>query len=141
MGFGVSDEQELIVKKEKILDSVKRKLSPELLNRIDETIMFNSFEEKDLEKIVKFKISEFESQLEKGYNGIEIKVSPKVIKILANKAKSENLGARPVDRVVKSLIINKSAELILQCEGSEKIEINIKTKRGSDEILYEKKVS
>lgn len=139
MGFGVSEESEQAHKKEKIISAAKKQLSPELLGRIDETVVFNSFNDEALLKIVKYEIHEFQKRMSETCKNVEVKVSSRVIELLKNEAKEANLGARPITQVVKNKIINKVAEILLELdESKDACKIEIKTKRGSGEILYEK---
>ena len=98
LGFGPSAESNT----SKIHDAAKKVLSPELINRLDEIIIFNHLEEKDLQKIFKNQIKILQSKLKP--KSIKINYSNEVIEFLCQKAASEKMGARPLKRLIQQNI-------------------------------------
>lgn len=95
-------------------DKLKQIFKPELLNRVDEIIVFNKLKEEDFEKICMLYIKDYEkSLLEKG---ITLNVTDSAIKLMAQKGYSEKYGARELKRCVHKLMAEKIAYMIIKNE-------------------------
>lgn len=101
LGFGPSQESNT----SKIHDAAKKILSPELINRLDEIVVFNHLEEKDLQKIFKKQIKELQVKLKS--KKIKINYSDEVLEFMCKKASSEKMGARPLKRLIQQNIEDK----------------------------------
>lgn len=98
-------------KSDKIMEEAKRKLSPELVNRFDGIVLFNNFAEEDINKIINIELSKVKSKLK--LKNISIKFNNSVKKYILNKTLEENLGGRPVRRIVQSEIEVVIAKFII----------------------------
>lgn len=97
---------------------VRRIFSPELINRIDEVIVFGSLEKKDLLKISRIELSKLRRRAEK--LGIELNFSEEVVEKIALADGTEKYGARPIRRSVTELVENRLASLLMSsrlCRG------------------------
>ncbi|MCK4355184.1 AAA family ATPase [Candidatus Parcubacteria bacterium] len=90
--------------KKKIRQALHQEFRPEFINRIDEIIIFNYLGKPEIRKIVDLEIDKVASRLK--HKGIEINVSQKVKQILAEQGIDQNLGARPLKRVIQKLVLN-----------------------------------
>lgn len=127
LGF-VSNED---TNKKSIIDKeLKRKFTPEFINRIDQIVYFNSLTDDNLKNIVKLEINKFNNRL----NNIEynIKYTDDVVNYIhAEAIKKKEFGARPIIRLIQTNIEDKITELMLtndykpryvfhaSCEGGE----------------------
>ena len=127
LGF-VSNED---TNKKSIIDKeLKRKFTPEFINRIDQIVYFNSLTDDNLKNIVKLEINKFNNRL----NNIEynIEYTDDVVNYIhAEAIKKKELGARPIIRLIQTNIEDKITELMLtndykpkyvfhaSCEGDE----------------------
>ncbi len=94
------------------LDSaMKDYFSPEFRNRLDGVIHFAPLEIKSLEAIVQKLIDDLNLQLKE--RGIALKIDAKVRKYLAHKGQSEEMGARPLARLVQEEIKSPLTDEIL----------------------------
>ena len=100
--------------KDEILKDVGKVFSPEFLNRIDEKVIFNNLNEKDIYKIIDFQIKDLKENLK--IMDIDLKIRIKAKRIIAKLGFDENNGARPLKRKIQNLIENKISELILENE-------------------------
>lgn len=106
-----SNEQEYEKTKEKVLESLKQFFRPEFLNRLDETIVFDVLSPDALAEIVKLRVSLVaERLLEKG---IKLSVDAKALKYLAEKGYDPQYGARPLNRLIQTEILNPVANMII----------------------------
>lgn len=125
MGFAMpeeSDEQDTAEQKyEQLKDAVIKELhnqmSPELLSRIDQVIVFSPLKKEDMEKITKNHVKDLQNILV-GKN-ITLEVSKGVIAEIAQRAFTEGKGARPIRRIVQELLEDPIAHSIINKEFAE----------------------
>lgn len=113
VGFGTKARQakEDEMSRQVIEKALNKKFSPEFLNRIDETIIFNSLGEAEIKEIINNEL-EFlkERVIDEGYN---IKISKKAIDFLATIGYDEKFGARPLGRAIQRYIEDPIADEIV----------------------------
>ena len=109
LGF-VSNED---MNKKSIIDKeLRKKFTPEFINRIDQIVYFNSLTDDNLKNIVKLEINKFNNRL----NNIEynIEYTDDVVNYIhAEAIKKKELGARPIIRLIQTNIEDKITELML----------------------------
>ncbi len=141
MGFAMpeeSDEQDTAQQKYELLkDSVIKELhnqmSPELLSRIDQVIVFSPLTKQDMEKISKNHVRELQNILVS--KDITLEVSKGVIAEIAQRAFTEGKGARPIRRVVQELLEDPIAHSIINKEFGEGHVLN--ARKSGNSILVE----
>ena len=104
LGFAREKDEEREGLREKVMDSLKEKFRPEFINRIDEIIIFDYLNKKEIKKIVDLELDKVAHRLAK--KNIKIKVSEKAKKLLAELGYDPNLGARPLKRVIQKEVLN-----------------------------------
>ncbi len=105
-------------------EKLKGHFKDEFINRIDEILLFCPLEHSALKDIAKIKICEIQNRLT--LIGITLSSSDEVYDFLAQKAtETKGFGARPLNRLIQSLIENKIAEMI----------VNEKISSGDEVIL------
>ncbi len=106
IGFANDSQPELSTQKE-----VEKYFTPEFRNRLDGTIYFNRLSLELMKKIV----DKFMHQLsvELGSRNIKLKLSPEAVEWFAINGYDPKMGARPLERLIKSQIQEKMADAIL----------------------------
>jgi len=79
-----------------LMEEVKKAFKPEFLNRVDDTIVFQSLTREDLRKIVEFELEEVKNRLKEQAVGIELSAAAK--EFLIDKGFDPLYGARPLKR-------------------------------------------
>ncbi|MEY2924522.1 MAG: hypothetical protein RLZZ337_1070, partial [Bacteroidota bacterium] len=97
-----------------IENALKRFFSPEFLNRIDDVIVFNSLEKKDIEKILEISVAELVSRIKQ--IGFDIQLSKEAKEFLAEKGFDADFGARPLNRAIQKYLEDPLAEEILKSD-------------------------
>jgi len=110
VGFN-SEEIKKDSKNEQIMEELKKHFSPEFLNRIDDVIIFDALEEKDIFKIVDIMVDDINSNII--HQKIYITLNEKARQYLAKKGYSESFGARSLKRLLRSEVEDVLAELVL----------------------------
>jgi len=113
--------------REKLLELLRAKIRPEILNRIDEVIMFKPLMSEELRKIVDLQINRIKEMLFKN-NEIILSVSDEAKDWLAKLGYDITFGARPLKRTIQSHITNILSEKILSGEilPGDKVTVNVK---------------
>jgi len=109
--------------KEKVMSALKENFRPEFLNRIDEIIIFNYLGKIEIKKIVDLQLANVADRLKQ--KGIEIRVTEKAKEFLAEKGFDQNLGARPLKRVIQKMVLDPLALKIVSGELKEKDAVNV----------------
>jgi ATP-dependent protease Clp ATPase subunit len=91
--------------REEIIESVKKKFSPEFINRIDSFIIFNSLTKEDALKIASLELK-----------AVPIKKSKDLLSYIVENGYSLEYGARNIARFIKKKIATKVADCILKLE-------------------------
>jgi ATP-dependent Clp protease ATP-binding subunit ClpB len=116
--------------KEKIDNILKNHFKLEFLNRIDEIVLFKSLTPEALEKIVHLELEKVAKRL--GNKNISLKISPKVKKLLAEKGYDITYGARPLKRIIQTMILDELASGIIEgrVNDGDKIKIDLNDKEA-----------
>ncbi|MFA5644188.1 MAG: AAA family ATPase [Patescibacteria group bacterium] len=118
IGFGSGENEEQKDKfrqdemKEKIDSILKEYFKLEFLNRIDEIVIFKNLSKESLEKIIELELNKVEVRLKN--KNIGIKISAKIKKHLADKGYDPSFGARPLKRLIQSMILDELALNIIE---------------------------
>ncbi|TVQ63771.1 MAG: ATP-dependent chaperone ClpB, partial [Phycisphaerales bacterium] len=89
-------------------------MRPELLNRIDETIVFHQLKREQIERIVDLQLERLHDRL--GERGMAIELSPEARAALAEEGWDPAFGARPLKRVIQQRLENALASRFLAGE-------------------------
>ncbi len=97
--------------KREVMDTLKRELRPEFINRIDEIIVFHKLTDTEISEIIDIMLKEVTNRL--ALQKIKIELEPEVKELIASKGIDKNFGARPLRRTIQSVLEDKLAEEIL----------------------------
>ena len=117
LGFSNSISQEDDGKKEyeetkkEVMESLKKELRPEFINRIDEIIVFHKLTGKEINQIIDIMLKEVIDRL--AIQKIKVELEPEVKDLIASQGIDKNFGARPLRRTIQNMIEDKLAEEIL----------------------------
>ncbi|CAN5173306.1 ATP-dependent Clp protease ATP-binding subunit [soil metagenome] len=115
LGFGGGSEgisyKEM---KGRVTSELRKIFRPELLNRIDETIVFHKLEREDMRHIIEIQIKRLRKQLEEREVNIEFTVE--ALDKLSEAGYAPAFGARPLRRVLQRMIEDPMSEMILKGE-------------------------
>jgi ATP-dependent Clp protease ATP-binding subunit ClpC len=112
LGFGSqtndADEKQLA------LDELKKHFRPELINRIDNIIVFNKLGEDVVAEIAQNMLAELNKNLKD--KNIELKFSASTLKYLIKYGTNADYGARPLRRLITTAIEDELADMYLRGE-------------------------
>ena len=116
--------------KEKIHQVLKEAFRPEFLNRIDEVVIFNYLGKKEIRKIVDLELKRVEKRLLNAKN-IKIRFSQTLKNELAEKGFDQNLGARPLKRIIQRMILDPLSLKIITSEIGEGNQVYLDLEKGN----------
>lgn len=127
LGFKRSDKKSIREKMvERVEEELKKTFNPEFLNRLDETVVFNPLERKEIIQIVDLEIAEIFDRLKE--RDIGISLTPGAKALLAEKGYDPTYGARQLKRTIQKLVEDPMAEEILQGKYTAGSEVRISKK-------------
>ena len=127
--FGFNDEPDVIKDdkiKGRILEKVKNVFNPEFINRIDETVIFNTLSKENVLSIIDLQLVDLKRNLEK--IGFSVSITKKAKEFLADRGFSSEYGARNLKREIQSSLEDPLSEMLLlnKFESFNKIKIDFK---------------
>ncbi|HMP49994.1 MAG TPA: AAA family ATPase [Candidatus Melainabacteria bacterium] len=116
-------------------DELQKVFKPELLNRIDEIVLFKPLNSGTLSRIVQLQLNELRRQLNS--HGHDLFVNPRAVEHIAELCADTNYGARPIKRMIRNLIQVPISELILENGSGSKTERRIEIDLTDGEITVQ----
>ncbi len=97
--------------KSRIMGELKKVFRPELLNRIDEVIVFHKLAKEEIGVIVDLMMRRLREQMKE--HEVSIELSQDAVELLAEKGYDPTMGARPLRRTIQNLIEDPLADFVL----------------------------
>ena len=122
-------------REEKYMTEVKRYFKPELINRIDEIIVFNALDEDMQAKIAHKFMNELTQRLQR--KDIRLQVSDEVYRLIATQGVDPVFGARPMKRYIQRSIETLIARKIIEGGAGKDDLIKLEVKDGDYQVTIE----
>ncbi|KAK4854573.1 hypothetical protein QYF36_026108 [Acer negundo] len=105
------------IMKRQVVESARQTFRPEFMNRIDEYIVFQPLDHKEISKIVEIQLKRVQDRLKQ--KKINLQYTKEAVEVLGTLGFDPNFGARPVKRVIQQLIENELAIGVLRGDFKE----------------------
>ena len=135
IGFSNSTYGNDEAKKQVLMKEMKNFFSPEFLNRIDDTIVFNSLTPEDIKKITEIELKKLVSRLDE--MKYKITYDETLVDYLAKVGYDELYGARPLKRAIQDKVEDLLSEEVLTGKMIENKSYQIKV--DGEEVKVTKK--
>jgi ATP-dependent Clp protease ATP-binding subunit ClpC len=137
LGFTVGDESGLSYEdmKTRIMGELKKSFRPELLNRIDEVIVFHKLSKDQIKEVVDLMLKRLRTQMAQHETTIELTDDAK--ELLVEKGYDPAMGARPLRRAIQRFIEDPLADFVLGRSLTPGSVIRVDRKDDEDEISLE----
>jgi len=114
LGFGPesSSDEKYKEMQASLMDQVQKLFSPELFNRIDESIVFHALSEQNVFDIIDLQLSDLNHNL--GKLGLRLKISKNAKKLIAKKGYDPEFGVRPLRREIQRSLEDPISEMLLK---------------------------
>jgi len=113
LGFSVSEEEGLSYEdmKGRIMSELKKVFRPELINRIDEIIVFHKLSRDEIKEIIDLMMVRLQKQL--AAKGVSMQLTEAAKDLLVEEGYDPAMGARPLRRAIQRLIEDPLADELL----------------------------
>src|SRR5213078_776654 len=113
LGFSVGDDSGLSYDemKDRIMGELKKVFRPELLNRIDEVIVFHKLTKEEIKIIIELLMRRLREQM--GTHEVTIELTDEAKDLLVEKGYDPAMGARPLRRAIQRYIEDPLADFVL----------------------------
>lgn len=145
VGFNVTDlTKDHQAMQKRILEELKKAFRPEFLNRVDETVVFQSLGEGEIHEIVKIMSKAIIKRLSN--QDIQLKITPSAIDVIGKAGFDPEYGARPIRRALQKEIEDRLSEALLSGQihlgdkvtiGASKGSITLNVKEGQARVLQQ----
>lgn len=98
--------------KASVLELLKKTIRPELLNRIDEIVVFKPLQKEEVREIVKLQLSRLQKRLKE--KNVELQCTEESMDYLAEKGYQPDLGARPIKRAIQRYVVDKLSVFMIE---------------------------
>ena len=119
--------------KKEVMAELKKEFRPELINRIDEIIVFHKLNDEEINSIIDIMLKEVTKRLSE--QNIKIEIDASVNNLIAKKGIDKAFGARPLRRTIQNIVEDALAEAIL--EGKINKEKVAKIKVQDEKVVIE----
>ena len=133
LGFSLGDDSGLSYDdmKERVMSELKKVFRPELLNRIDEVIVFHKLTKDEIKIIVDLLMKRLRDQM--GEHAADVSLTDDAKELLVEKGYDPTMGARPLRRAIQRYIEDPLADFVLGRELTPGSTILVDKKRDSDD--------
>jgi ATP-dependent Clp protease ATP-binding subunit ClpC len=128
LGFTTSDEADFSQLKKNMTEEAKKVFRPELMNRVDDLIVFRQLSKKSVSKILDLELAKVTSRIIS--KNIQLSLSSKAKEFLIQHGYDVVYGARPLRRSIEKYLQDPLAEAILAGELTEPEKINVVVKKN-----------
>jgi len=111
IGFGTNSYSNEEAKKDILMKEMKNFFSPEFINRIDDTIVFNSLSQDDIKKITDIELKKLMKRLEE--MKYKITYDESLVNYISKIGYDELYGARPMKRAIQDKVEDLLSEEVL----------------------------
>ena len=112
LGFNADNTSQTKLRQDRVRQALKEFFRPEFLNRIDETIIFDELDQKQLRQIVTLLTRKLIDRLHK--QGVQLKISTAALDKIAKDGYNPEMGARPLRRAIQKDIEDKIASMLIK---------------------------
>ena len=131
-----NDDAKTKLAKQNIIMSVKSKLNPEFINRLDEILFFSKLGKSHITKIVEIQLFDLMHKLSQ--KNMKIEWNDEVITNIALMGYSPEYGARPIKRKIRGAIEDKISELIIKNDAKEGDTFLVEIEDGQTKVCVKK---
>ena len=121
----------------RIESSLKQTFRPEFLNRLDEIVIFEPLNEKELAAVADLEVKQIAARI--GTQQIILNISEKAMSLLAKEGYDPQFGARPLKRLIERRIENILARAMLagELDSGDTVDIDLDETEESSDFNFE----
>ncbi|XP_057823315.2 chaperone protein ClpB1 isoform X2 [Cryptomeria japonica] len=114
---GLSGRTTMQVAQKRVMQQVRKHFRPELLNRLDDIIIFDPLKKEDLSKVARLQMKDVAVRLAE--RGIALAVTDEALDLVLEKAYDPVYGARPLRRWLEKKVVTQLSQMLISGEIDE----------------------
>ncbi|MBA0644080.1 hypothetical protein Goklo_028292 [Gossypium klotzschianum] len=130
---GLSRKCTMQVARDRVMQEVRRHFKPELLNRLDEIVVFDPLSHDQLRKVARLQMKDVASRLAE--RGIALAVEDSALDYILAESYDPVYGARPIRRWLEKKVVTELSRMLVKEEIDENSTVYIDAPNGS-ELVY-----
>ncbi|CAL9072095.1 unnamed protein product [Musa textilis] len=131
---GMVGESSMQIARERVLLEVRKHFRPELLNRLDEIVIFDPLSHDQLRKVARLQMKDVALRLAE--RGIALAVTDAALDVVLSESYDPVYGARPIRRWLEKKVVTRLSKMLIQGEIDENTTVYIDAGRGKMELHY-----
>jgi len=114
------------------LDEIKRFLSPEFINRLDDIVVFAPLDQDSIERIFELELTKLKKRLQS--RNIALSFSPEAVAYFVREGYKPSYGARPMRRLIQNKVEEELSMMIIEGKVVEGVEVVVEMRGDEVEL-------
>ncbi|CAN6350441.1 unnamed protein product [Urochloa humidicola] len=132
---GMVGKNSMKVARDLVMQEVRRHFRPELLNRLDEIVIFDPLSHEQLRKVARLQMKDVAVRLAE--RGIALAVTDAALDVILSLSYDPVYGARPIRRWIEKRVVTQLSRMLIQEEIDENCTVYIDAAAAAkDELAY-----
>ncbi|KAK7304682.1 hypothetical protein VNO77_42568 [Canavalia gladiata] len=131
---GLSGKSSMQVACDRIMQEVRRHFRPELLNRLDEIVVFDPLSHEQLRKVTRLQMKDVAARLAE--KGIALAVTDAALDYILNESYNPVYGARPTRRWLERKVVTQLSRMLVKEEIDENSTVYIDAGAKGSALVY-----
>ncbi|KAL8230733.1 hypothetical protein R6Q57_000511 [Mikania cordata] len=131
---GLSGKTTMANAREMVMQEVRKHFKPELLNRLDEIVVFDPLSHDQLRKVARLQMKDVAARL--ADRGVALGVTEAALDVILSESYDPVYGARPVRRWLERRVVTELSKMLIREEIDENSTVYIDTGMNGEELSY-----
>ncbi|TYH09258.1 hypothetical protein ES288_A07G080600v1 [Gossypium darwinii] len=131
---GLSGKSSMQVARDRVLQEVRRHFRPELLNRLDEIVVFDPLSHDQLRKVARLQMKDVAVRLTE--RGIALAVTDAALDYILAESYDPVYGARPIRRWLEKRVVTELSRMLVKEEIDENSTVYVDASPKRNELVY-----
>ncbi|KAL0921033.1 hypothetical protein M5K25_008061 [Dendrobium thyrsiflorum] len=131
---GMLGNSSMKIARERVMEEVRRHFRPELLNRLDEIVVFDPLSHDQLRKVARLQMKDVAVRLAE--RGIALGVTDAALDVVLSESYDPIFGARPIRRWLEKKVVTELSRMLIREEIDENSTVYIDVVPGKKELSY-----
>ena len=122
------------VARDRVMQEVRTHFRPELLNRLDEVVVFDPLSREQLRKVARLQMKDVAARLAE--RGVALGVTDKALDYILDESYDPVYGARPIRRWLEKRVVTELSRMLIREEIDENSTVYIDAGPNGGELVY-----
>ncbi|XP_059645277.1 chaperone protein ClpB1 [Cornus florida] len=131
---GLMGKASMVNARERVMQEVKHHFKPELLNRLDEIVVFDPLSHEQLKKVARLQMKDVAKRLAE--RGIALGVTEAALDVILAESYDPVYGARPIRRWLEKRVVTELSKMLVRGEIDENTTVFVDVAYNRKELTY-----